>query len=189
LSIPGAEPVQVGGRTIRTLDRVWSVSDGRDAVLTRSYLGSLASAYLELPLDQREQVAEALRRWHRDRRVGTDVEGASRIAGESCSALNMATQSICLWHEAGLPLLYRSEGFALRAIAVDRDPSVDPSAFQLPAGAKDAPLTLPSHPFSPEQALRSLGQGDVAAVLLSLQSVSGLAVETVDGPLLPASLP
>ena len=174
VSVPiGAdERVQVSGQTVRNLDRVWSVSQGQDMILARSPVGALASAYMGLPPGEREQVATAVRSWHAEvRRASTDAsQDRESVAGQPCQPLHIATQSVCLWEQTGLPLSYGAHQFELRATAIDRNPTVTPSTFTLPPGSVDAPLAAGLAGFSPEDALAQLREGEVPTVLLALQA-------------------
>lgn len=163
LAMPVAERrVEVRGTTIQTPDAIYVEGpQGRNA--TRLGMGALADAWLALEPQIREDVVAGMRRMH-DRRARSRPDRAAFedvVLGVACRRERIATQDVCMWDAAGLPLRASGGGFRLEAISVQVDPELGASAFAIPADVKPGP---DPDPIEPDAALVALARGEPAAI-------------------------
>ncbi len=152
---------RIAGSTIQTPDAIWV--EGQDASrMTRSPVGALADAYLELDESGRRAVVDQLRtlgstladaRQHDDTTPDT-------VLDIPCHATRVASTTMCIWEATGLPLRYTSDGLRLVAVNVDTQATFGEHAFDLPA----PPDTTDPMPFDARAALRRLVNGELGEV-------------------------
>lgn len=169
----GADLVAVSGLAIQTPETLWSATAGEPGVKTDSPLSAIAEHYVSLSAEDRQAVAQTLRTWAEavDEARSESPGTTETIAGIECLEMHVASQDLCLWERAGLPLRYRGDVFVLEAETVERHAELPARAFELPVGAADATtqtLEQAGLAIDPKEAIEQLKSGNPGVNALAL---------------------
>lgn len=167
--VPEHDPIVIGGSMIATASAQWTDAVQGAPVVHSVPLRALAEAYLELQPELRALVMFRIGQWHDALEKGRSEHPGTRerVLGQPCLQTSVASHRVCVWEQTGLPLTYEGEAFQVRARAIDIDPTIDPSRFTIPPGAKDPPEA--GRPLDAEAGIARLAGGDFAELAVWLQ--------------------